>query len=292
MLFDPGLKSLAAARKRHGIPGQLAAFEPYVKEVPYICPSLPEIDLPMSIPSNAHLVGPILLPTQPLSQSDPDLIKWLQKGPTVLLNLGSFQEGTIDQARGMALGLRVLFDSNHEVQVLWKFRPAKGSNADQEIEAILGREIRSNRIKVQSWLNCEPLSILQSGFIVAAVHHGGANSWFEATWYLTLFSSNQLVEFKNETNIDPKRAGIPQVVLPQWYDTYDYASKAEYLGLGIYGNKSCAPMVDANEFGNALLRVVGDAGMREKARELGEVCQDSGGRTLAASLIGELTDQA
>lgn len=187
VLFDSSIKSLAAARKRHGVHGQLAVFEPYNKDVPYICPSLPEIDLPMRIPSNAHLVGPILVPTQPLAQGDPDLVKWLQKGPTVLLNLGSLHEGTIDQARGMALGLRVLFNSDPKVQVLWKFKPAKGSDAEKEVEAILGNEIKTDRLKVSSWLQSEPLSILQSGLIVAAVHHGGANSWFEATWYVNLF---------------------------------------------------------------------------------------------------------
>jgi hypothetical protein len=184
MLFDRSIRSLNAARKAHGIHGQLAAFEPYVKSIQYICPSLPEIDLPMEIPSNAHFVGPILLPVQPLSHSDPDLVKWLQRKPTVLLNLGSFQEGNIDQARGLALGLRVLLNSNPEVQVLWKFRPAEGSDADKEIESILGDEIEAGRIRVSSWLDSEPLSILQSGFVVATVHHGGANSWFEATWYL------------------------------------------------------------------------------------------------------------
>jgi hypothetical protein len=48
-------------------------------------------------------------------------------------------------------------------------------------------------------------------------------------------------------------------------------------------------MVDAVEFGNALLKVVGNLNIREKAREIGELCQKSGGRALAASLISELT---
>jgi hypothetical protein len=77
--------------------------------------------------------------------------------------------------------------------------------------------------------------------------------------------------------------------LPQWYDTYDYASKAEYLEIGVYGNKSCAPMVDAIEFGNALMKVVGDTNMRGKAREMGILCKKSGGRALAASMISKLT---
>lgn len=50
-------------------------------------------------------------------------------------------------------------------------------------------------------------------------------------------------------------------------------------------------MIDANEFGKALLKVANNTVMRGKARELGEVCQKSGGRTLAASLISELTLQ-
>lgn len=169
-------------RSAHGINSQLAAFEPYVKDVLHICPSLPQIDLPVKIPANAHFVGPIVSPEQPLSQGNPDLLVWLQKGPTVLVNLGTHQEGYADQARGQAMGLRILLNARPDVQVLWKFRAAKDSNASEEIESLLGVEIEQGKVKIVNWLESEPLDILQSGCINVAVHHGGANSWFEATW--------------------------------------------------------------------------------------------------------------
>ncbi|KAF2669952.1 UDP-Glycosyltransferase/glycogen phosphorylase [Microthyrium microscopicum] len=183
LLFPaPNIKALMTARSAHGINSQLPTFEAYVRDVLHICPSLPEIDLPVNIPTNAHFVGPIILPEHPLSQSNPKLLAWLQRGPTVLVNLGTHQEGNADQARGQAMGLRILLNARPDVQILWKFRAAKNSRASEEIEAFLGAEIGEDKVRVVNWLESDPLAILQSGCIDIAVHHGGANSWFEATW--------------------------------------------------------------------------------------------------------------
>jgi hypothetical protein len=70
------------------------------------------------------------------------------------------------------------------------------------------------------------------------------------------------------------RAGIPQLVLAQWYDTYDYARRAKYLGIGVYGNRSVAPFVNSAEFRQALTTVVGNqsqsaSAIKERARSLG-----------------------
>ncbi|CZT12561.1 uncharacterized protein RCO7_03980 [Rhynchosporium graminicola] len=74
-----------------------------------------------------------------------------------------------------------------------------------------------------------------------AVHHGGANSWFKTNW-----------------------CGIPQVILAQWYDTYDHASTASYLAIGVYGNELVALMVNANKFGKTLIMAAGDESLRER----------------------------
>ncbi|CZT44821.1 uncharacterized protein RSE6_05059 [Rhynchosporium secalis] len=87
----------------------------------------------------------------------------------------------------------------------------------------------------------QSLAALQSGCVGVAVHHGGANSWFKTNW-----------------------CGIPQVILAQWYDTYDYASTVEYLAIGVYGNELVALMVDANEFGKTLIMAAGDEALRER----------------------------
>lgn len=88
------------------------------------------------------------------------------------------------------------------------------------------------------------------------------------------------------------RSGVPQVLLPVWYDTYDFANRVEYLSIGRWASKTTAPHVDADEFSRAVMAVVdkGEEGrrIRVRARELGEVCQKAGGRKRACAKIIEL----
>ncbi|KAI0458272.1 hypothetical protein F5B21DRAFT_460430 [Xylaria acuta] len=284
---DPQVKAINQVRSAQGLHEPLGSFTPWVKGVPHICPSLPEIDLPLSWPPNVHNCGPIMLPSPPITETDPDLLAWLQKRPTVLMALGTHFEAYAATVREQAVGLRVLLDARPDIQVLWKLKTEETSEGDgkESLKAILGEEIENGRVRIESWLKPDPAAILRSGHVICAVHHGGANSYFEATW-----------------------AGIPHVILAMWYDTFDYATRIEYLGIGVYGNRAAgrncvvnsenyqAPlMVDGQEFGDALLKVVGRVKgdrnadiMRKKAAQLGEVCRKSGGRTEAARIITEL----
>ena len=122
-----------------------------------------------------------------------------------------------------------------------------------------------DRVRAVTWFDAEPAAILEHENIVAYVHHGGANSYFECA-----------------------RAGKPHVVLAQWADTYYNAVAVEYAGLGVYGNKTCAPDVDAKELSVALARVTsGEEGVRfrERAREAGVECREAGGRKTAADVV-------
>lgn len=91
------------------------------------------------------------------------------------------------------------------------------------------------------------------------------------------------------------RAALPQVILAQWYDLYDNANRAEYRGIGIYGNRGVAPDIDADEFATALSRIVGPSpeaeGYRSKAAEISGLCRAAGGRKAAVDRILELTTQ-
>ena len=104
------------------------------------------------------------------------------------------------------------------------------------------------------------------------VNHGGANSYFEAI-----------------------AEGVPQVVLPVWYDTYGFANRTEFLGIGVWGSRGAAPGAEAEEFAGALGRVVGGGvegrRMRERARELGGVGKAAGGRREVARVIVELMSE-
>ncbi len=82
---------------------------------------------------------------------------------------------------------------------------------------------------------------------------------------------------------------MPQVILPVWGDTYDFAKRVEWLGIGKFGSKRYAPKVSANELGNALKQVVLSpqaANFQAKATELATLCnRDGGGRNIAAKTI-------
>lgn len=192
--YDPQVQVVNEARKAQGLHEPLGSFTPWVKDVPHICPSLPEIDLPLTFPPNVHNCGPIMLPSPSITETDPDLLTWLQQKPTILMALGTHFEAYAETVREQAVGLRVLLDARPDIQVLWKLKTEEKSEGDgkDSLQTILGKEIESGRVRIESWLKPDPVAILRSGHIVCAVHHGGANSYFEATWYVIFISPDFL----------------------------------------------------------------------------------------------------
>lgn len=87
-------------------------------------------------------------------------------------------------------------------------------------------------------------------------------------------------------------------MLPCWWDTYEFAIRVEYLGVGIYGSRKSksAPKVNGAEFGEALLALNDDGNeeskqIRERAKKLAEVCNAYGGRITAADKILEFAQR-
>lgn len=77
-----------------------------------------------------------------------------------------------------------------------------------------------------------------------------------------------------------------------WYDTYDFATRVEWLGIGVWGNRSVAPRVDGTELGEALVRVVASdesVGMFLEAQEIASKMGE--GRVVACEKIIELVDK-
>ena len=81
--------------------------------------------------------------------------------------------------------LKALLDSwvgDAQLQVLWKL-PKHSLDCDhvyEEVLDLLRVEIEAGVVRIQSWFKVEPLAMLQTGQIICTVHHGGANSWYEA----------------------------------------------------------------------------------------------------------------
>jgi hypothetical protein len=143
--------------KQIGIAKPLDIFSIYQKDYLWLTASLPEIEFPMD--------------------QDPELAAWLTQAPTVLINLGSTVDYSADSARELLRAIKTLLE-NSKVQVLWKFN--KRGEYSNDIFLEVSKEIKDGRLRVEKWLGIEPAAMMETGNIVASVHHGGANCFFEA----------------------------------------------------------------------------------------------------------------
>lgn len=192
--------------------------------------AMPEAwDYHLYYPDHIHGSGPFLLPSEPVEVVDPALAMWIKKGPLVLINRGSHLTFSDKTARNMARGIAILRKARPEVRVLWKCR--KEADVSDATFAELQEAIDSDMIRITTWLKPDPLAILRTGNVICFVNHGGANSWAESLC-----------------------TGVPQVVVPGWYDCWDNAVKADYLGVGVWGNRHAGLSLDGEELGKAFLR--------------------------------------
>ncbi|KAF7122627.1 hypothetical protein CNMCM5793_000652 [Aspergillus hiratsukae] len=256
-------------RIRHKIHGRFPFADAWRPDRFHLSPALKELDWPMDVPDNILPCGPILLPTASVEKQDPELASWLRKAPTVLINLGTLYAPDPKVAENIARGLKMFLTAwkGDKVQILWKLpkHPHDEENVYAESIKPLQAEVETDSARIRPWFEVEPMAMLQTGQIVCSVHHGGANSWYEAI-----------------------QNGVPHVVLPAWQDCYENAARAEWLGIGVYGNKSRAPNIDAKELSKALLKVMGNTAYKTKALELAKLCHKKEGRVAAAEKIVEL----
>ncbi|EPE25405.1 UDP-Glycosyltransferase/glycogen phosphorylase [Glarea lozoyensis ATCC 20868] len=297
LLTSPKMKELMRFRKSQNLPALPPVFNTWQMENHYLVPSIPETDFPCQIKDNVYPCGPILLPVPSVAEADAELEAWLGRNPTVLINLGSHIRMDNEMIKEFAVALKVLLDRHQDIQILWKLKTSGGlslpstKNEDkrQNDSAIkpkkesytdtfdptsldaVSTEIQASRVNITEWMSVDPLAVLQSGHIICSVHHGGSNSFHEAL-----------------------SVGIPQIILPCWLDTFEFANRVEYLGIGVYGSRTAAPRVDAWEFSRALMRVLGEGeegeDMRRRAKELATLCGGYGGRKRAAERVVEILE--
>ncbi|TFK37197.1 hypothetical protein BDQ12DRAFT_608098 [Crucibulum laeve] len=278
LFTSPGLKALNAVRHAAGLKGLPPMFQGFQTDIEYLIPTIPEIDLAVTvIPPNITICGPFILPVfGTIEDADPGLAIWLKaaEGRTILVNLGTHTIADANMTQQLARGISSVIqherDHGRKLQFLWKLKLSPDSEVDSILQTELGREIKNGDVRVLGWLSIDPLALLQ-GHIMCSVHHGGANSYFESILN-----------------------GIPHVILPRWYDLYDYAQRAEYLGVRIFASKTVAPDVDSVEFANAVIRVIAPQSTYiKKAKELAHICKAKcRGRELGAERILIAADQS
>jgi hypothetical protein len=176
------VKNVNRARAQKGLTWTYPGFEVYRKDRLHLAATLPELDYDYIIPDNVIGCGPIVLPTDPVASTDPELAKWLDRGPTVLINLGTHAFVSEADVVEMAIGLRSALETRPDVQILWKL---KTEREVKDHEDILSQDIRNDRVRIVPWLDVEPNAILEHRNTVCYVHHGGANAFFEACQYVS-----------------------------------------------------------------------------------------------------------
>jgi adenine-specific DNA methylase len=81
-----------------------------------------------------------------------------------------------------------------------------------------------------------------------------------------------------------------------WADTYDYAVRAEWLGVGIWANRQAPPLWFGEEISQAVLRVVsndtstadGRSHFHQRAKALATKSREQAGRVVAAREIARM----
>lgn len=166
---------LAARGVREPINHPMRAYRP---DCPWIASQVDGAALPFDpLPANVTVAGPIVISTAPAAEQDPALAAWLSRRPTVLINMGSLFWYREDHARAMAGALAEVLRRT-DVQVLWKFRKQGGYG--DEYQAPIAEHVASGRVRIEGWLAVDPMALMETGHVVAFVHHGGANSYTEA----------------------------------------------------------------------------------------------------------------
>jgi len=169
------ISTLVKYRNSHGIFGRLPHEIPLRNATEVISPDIVDLDFPFAKPSNLRLYGPIVLDTVPVRDLDPQLSDWLDAAPTLLMSMGTHFTYTKAQVRAVLRGFLMALDS--KTRVLWKL-PQHSSFGDIIDELLPG--VDKERFMIVDWIPVDPFSIMTHKNVVALVHHGGANSYFEA----------------------------------------------------------------------------------------------------------------
>lgn len=185
MLRLPGLaEKKRFLREEGGIEDPLSFYKLHRPDVPWITQTTEGASIPVDVvPENVTCTGPIVLDAGPAIEQDPELVAWMADGAdpasgahggTLLINLGSSVIYSLEQAGIMAEALRQTMVRFPGVKALWKLRTDAGDSDDIHAATDAHLEGLGGRVRIVEWLTVDPVSLLETGHIVASVHHGGS----------------------------------------------------------------------------------------------------------------------
>ena len=179
MATCPEVSELDKYRNAHGLPGRLPLMKTArACAVHVICPGVRETDFPLFIPDFLGLYGPIVLDTAPIETADPELKEWLSRGDTVIMCMGTHFHYAESQVKAIINGFLSGINHDSNTQFLWKL--SNKSELESLIDEALKDPMDKERFKIFEWFEADPASIMKHPNVIAYIHHGGANSYYEA----------------------------------------------------------------------------------------------------------------
>lgn len=90
VVMTPDLSARRKILRERGIKDPINFFGIYRQDAPWISMTAEGATIPVDyVPPNVTLAGPIVVSAAPAEEQDPELVEWLKKAPTLLVNLGS-----------------------------------------------------------------------------------------------------------------------------------------------------------------------------------------------------------
>ena len=151
---------------------------PLSRAIHMISPGIRELDYPLFIPDTIGLYGPVVLDATPVEVADPELTQWLDRGETVMMCMGTHYHYTELQVRAVIKGFLGAVGRDSGVQFFWKL--SGKDKFENLIEELLTHPKDRERFKIVDWIHADPSAVMNHQNVVASIHHGGANSYYEA----------------------------------------------------------------------------------------------------------------
>ena len=177
IVTSPEISKFNKYRNAHGLLGGLPIISAITRAVHVICPAVREIDFPLVMPDFLGLYGPIVLDTTPIETADPELNQWLDRGETVIMSMGTHFRYTKSQVKAIINGFLSGINHDSNTQFLWKL--SDRSELESLIEEVLKDPRDKERFKIVDWFEADPALIMKHPNVIAYIHHGGANSYYE-----------------------------------------------------------------------------------------------------------------
>jgi polyene glycosyltransferase len=235
-------------RKAAGIVNLFADTKKYCDTANAIfCYSIFGLEYPFKVPQHLHMLGAMI--SEKPASNDP-ILQWLDEHPsTLFVGLGTLAQLSKTQIHMLVDVFKRL---TPEHSILWKLPK------DQQALLPVDESLPPN-IRIEHWIPSQ-LDVLAHPNVRVFVSHGGGNGFHEGIYF-----------------------GKPLLVMPFWFDCFDFAVRAVDSGVGLAID--CPPQFSANEVLTKLRRLLTERHFSERARYWGEQLRHAGGPEKAVDLI-------